>query len=101
GGGSYYVNGSSDTIGSISGAYAINGTGEMTAITDAPYVVTSSGTEVLGGGNTTSTGSSITFTGSGYGHNVGMSQQGARAMALRGMDYVDILTFYFTGITVG
>ena len=101
GGGSYYVNGSSDTIGSISGAYVINGTGEMTAITDAPYVVTSSGTEVLGGGNTTSTGSNITFTGSGYGHNVGMSQQGARAMALRGMDYVDILTFYFTGITVG
>ena len=29
-----------------------------------------------------------------------MSQQGARAMALRGMDYIDILTFYFTGITV-
>ena len=43
----------------------------------------------------------ITITGTGSGHNVGMSQQGARAMALRGMDYIDILTFYFTDVTVG
>ena len=104
GGGSYYVNGGSDTIGSISDAYVVDGTGAVSAITGTPYVITASGTEALGSSpaaSASSGGSSITFTGSGYGHNVGMSQQGARAMALRGMNYVDILTFYFTGITVG
>ena len=29
-----------------------------------------------------------------------MSQQGARAMALRGMDYIDILTFYFSDVEI-
>ena len=101
GGGSYYVNGASDALASISGAYAVNGDGVVSAITGTPYVATASGIDRLGAATTvTSTGSTITFTGSGYGHNVGMSQQGARAMALRGMDYIDILTFYFTDITV-
>ena len=42
----------------------------------------------------------ITITGTGNGHNVGMSQYGARAMAEQGYDYIDILEFYFTGIRV-
>ena len=42
----------------------------------------------------------FTITGTGRGHNVGMSQYGARAMALQGMTYMDILNFYYTGITV-
>lgn len=33
----------------------------------------------------------------GYGHGVGMSQYGARAMAMEGSDYVEILTHYYTG----
>ena len=40
----------------------------------------------------------ITITGTGLGHNVGMSQYGARAMAELGYTYEDILYFYFTGI---
>ena len=98
---SYYVNGTSDTLASVSGAYAVSGDGTVSAITGTPYVATASGTDRLGTSSSAVSGSTITFTGSGYGHNVGMSQQGARAMALRGMDYIDILTFYFTGITVG
>ena len=98
---SYYVNGTSDTLASVSGAYAVSGDGTVSAITGTPYVATASGTDRLGTSSSAASGSTITFTGSGYGHNVGMSQQGARAMALRGMDYIDILTFYFTGITVG
>ncbi|MCC2256917.1 SpoIID/LytB domain-containing protein [Intestinimonas aquisgranensis] len=98
---SYYVNGTSDTLSSVSGAYVVNGDGTVSAISGTPYVATASGTEILGSSSSTSSGSSVTFTGSGYGHNVGMSQQGARAMALRGMDYIDILTFYFTDVTVG
>ncbi len=35
-----------------------------------------------------------------WGHGVGMCQEGARAMALQGYSYVDILTHYYTGIEV-
>ena len=38
------------------------------------------------------------FHGSGWGHNCGMSQWGARAMSgVYGYDYQDIIRFYFTG----
>jgi len=37
----------------------------------------------------------------GYGHGVGMSQYGARAMALEGKSYVEILGNYYTGVTLG
>lgn len=43
---------------------------------------------------------SYTFTGSGWGHSVGMSQWGAYAMARQGFDYEEILQFYFTGIEI-
>ncbi len=42
----------------------------------------------------------FTFTGTGWGHNVGMSQYGAYAMAKQGFSYDEILKFYFTGITI-
>jgi SpoIID/LytB domain protein len=47
--------------------------------------------------------SSATFvlTGSGYGHGVGLSQYGARAQALAGRSYADILGFYYPGTTLG
>ncbi len=38
-----------------------------------------------------------TFNGNGWGHGVGMSQWGAKAMADQGFTYEDILTFYYTG----
>ncbi len=42
----------------------------------------------------------ITFSTIGFGHGVGMSQTGANAMAKKGADYTQILTHYFTGVTV-
>lgn len=39
----------------------------------------------------------FTFNGNGWGHGVGMSQWGAKAMADMGFTYGDILTFYYTG----
>ena len=39
--------------------------------------------------------------GTGWGHGVGMSQYGAKAMAELGRTYEEILHFYFTGITIG
>ena len=42
----------------------------------------------------------VTFSVTGYGHGVGLSQYGANAMAKRGADYKEILTTYYTGTTV-
>ena len=42
--------------------------------------------------------SGITFTSTGYGHGVGMSQYGANTMAQEGSGYRDILTWYYTGV---
>lgn len=39
--------------------------------------------------------------GGGYGHGVGMSQNGAKAMGLKGMDYENILSFYYQGCQLG
>ena len=41
------------------------------------------------------------LTGSGYGHGVGLSQYGARAQALAGRTYADILGFYYPGTSLG
>lgn len=43
---------------------------------------------------------SYVFNGTGWGHNVGMSQYGALGMAKQGKNYDEILKFYYTGITV-
>lgn len=43
---------------------------------------------------------SVTFSVTGYGHGVGMSQYGANAMAAEGKTYQEILQHYYTGITV-
>ncbi len=40
------------------------------------------------------------FTTYGYGHGVGMSQNGANILAKQGYSYSDILRYYFTGIEV-
>lgn len=46
------------------------------------------------------TGDKVSFTTTGYGHGVGMSQYGAQAMAQAGKTYVDILKHYYTGTEV-
>ena len=43
----------------------------------------------------------LVFFVTGFGHGVGMSQYGANQMAKDGSDYEDILTHYYTGVTVG
>ena len=43
---------------------------------------------------------SVTFRVTGFGHGVGMSQYGANRMAREGADYVEILTHYYTGVSV-
>ena len=42
----------------------------------------------------------VQITTKGYGHGVGMSQVGANAMAKEGKSYEEILTHYYTGVTL-
>ena len=44
--------------------------------------------------------SGFTFSVTGYGHGVGMSQYGANAMAQAGSTWQEILTHYYTGVTL-
>jgi stage II sporulation protein D len=43
---------------------------------------------------------SVIFTGRGYGHGVGLCQEGAMVMASKGFDYRQIINFYYTGVRV-
>ncbi len=45
-------------------------------------------------------GNYFDLIGHGWGHGVGMCQQGACGMALAGKNMLDILEFYYSGITV-
>jgi stage II sporulation protein D len=38
------------------------------------------------------------FTGNGFGHGLGMPQYSAYTMAEKGKSYIDILTYYYTGV---
>ena len=96
----YSVNdtGESVALGSMS---AIDSSGKSSALSGNVYVITSSGTSQLEQRTTTSSGSgSFVISGSGYGHNVGMSQWGAYSMANLGYSYRDILQFYYTDVSI-
>ena len=45
-------------------------------------------------------GSDFVFSGSGFGHGLGLCQEGAHAMAARGATYREVLAKYFPGTTV-
>ncbi|MPM12960.1 Amidase enhancer [bioreactor metagenome] len=45
-------------------------------------------------------GEELVFTVTGYGHGVGMSQYGANALARSGKTYLQIVEWYYTGVTV-
>ncbi len=102
-GGVYYTDGGG-TISTISGTYAIGGDGKTRKLSGNPYVITASGTQYLPapyGGTTDNTGPlTFTFNGSGWGHNVGMSQWGAYAMAQQGFTYDQIIKFYYTDVEI-
>ena len=95
------------------GLYAIDGNGNKVPVSGDVYMLTGNGTVKLdlnsakasGGignlGSTTGNNGTFTFIGKGWGHNVGMSQWGAYAMAEQGYTYLQILQFYYTGVMVG
>ena len=75
--------------------YAITGSGETTEVTKGS-----------GGNMARSVDGKVNgqfyIAGTGKGHNVGMSQWGARAMAeFHNKTYREIINFYYTGVTIG
>ena len=45
-------------------------------------------------------GDAFVIKGGGFGHGIGMSQNGANEMAKCGKDYREILTLFYQGVTV-
>ena len=95
---SYYVISGTGSVGKTDreDLYAISGSGSVDSVTSS-----SGGSTVTEGNVVHVSGSSYVFEGSGNGHQIGMSQWGAYAMAKRGFTYDEIITFYFPGVTVG
>lgn len=101
-GGAYYVNESGQTLSSVSGVSVLSGTGTVSTLPSTSVsVLTAYGTEILTTAQSATTNDgTFTVTGTGSGHQVGMSQLGAVNMANLGYTYTDILQFYYTGITI-
>ena len=110
------INGSK-APGGLDGKYVISGSGTVSQIGGNPYVITGSGSVSAlegpgtggdevgsvpqpGSGTVTVSGSTYTFTGGGWGHQIGMSQYGAYAMANRGFTGEEIIAFYFPGVQI-
>lgn len=83
----------------LDGLYAISGSGSITPAEDAASGG-GSGTGTPTGTQVTVSGSSYSFQGSGNGHQLGLSQYGAWAMAERGFTYDEIIEFYYPGTYV-
>ncbi len=67
---------------------------------EAPLADTGAKVIASSGRDVTIVGSSFVFSGGGWGHQVGMSQYGANAMARKGFTYDQIVTFYFPGTEI-
>ena len=106
-----YVNDPAQALSTYSGFYAIDGSGTTTSVPDGSmYAITESGDieivtgeKISGEGNANGMINGVFFiSGSGRGHSLGMSQWGAYSMAeYHGMNYVEIIEFYYTGVDVG
>ena len=100
-----YINGAetkvsdTDSLCVVDGSGQVHGIGERESLT----VITGAGMETvpLNGSGQAIYSDRFLVSGSGWGHNVGMSQYGAKAMAELGFTYDEILKFYFSGVDVG
>ena len=97
-----YVNDGDTRLSSLSGVSVISGSGKTAVLSSgSASVLSASGTSTIDSRQTaSSTSGTFTITGSGSGHNLGMSQYGAKAMAELGYTYDEILEFYYTDITI-
>ena len=104
GGGALSVNGDGTTLSTLEGVSVISGGGAVSTLGEnAAAVLSASGVSTVSassGGGSHASRDGITITGTGSGHNVGLSQYGAKAMAEQGYSYREILQFYYTDVTI-
>lgn len=113
-GGSLSVDGAG-TADSLEGKYVITGSGSVSQVGGNPFIISGTGsvsglegggsgsggnTLQPGSGTATVSGNTYTFNGGGWGHQIGLSQFGANAMARRGFSYDEIVTFYLPGTQI-
>ena len=98
-GGDGYSLTNDQSLGALNGAWALDGEGNPVKVNvTTVYALTGNGVEeVKAPENTDGT---FTFSGTGSGHNLGLSQWGAYSMAKQGYTYEEILKFYYTGIEI-
>ena len=97
----YYTQ-SGPLSGGFANTYAIGARGAIERITQQGSqltIITSSGKK-SGSEAAVSSSSTYVIEGRGYGHNVGMSQYGAKGMAEAGFTYDQIIKHYFTGVEI-
>lgn len=80
--------------------YVVTGTGEIQKWTEQKEEEPSDEMKVPTSTIVTVSGENYVFDGSGWGHQLGMSQYGANAMARLGFTYDQIIEFYFPGTHV-
>ena len=113
--GEYYAVNGSDTLKGLDGLYVITGKGTVEKAADKLCTISGKGnisalepTQVVeesvgsnqGGGTVTISDNSYTLNGGGWGHQIGMSQFGANAMARLDFTFDEIVEFYFPGTHV-
>lgn len=105
-GGGVYVNNNRNLLSVLDGISVISGKGILSSLSGSSFsVMTADGLSTVKTGSSASAPSknaagTFTLRGTGNGHNVGMSQYGAKAMAELGYSYDEILEFYFTDVTI-
>ncbi len=90
-------NGKTQTASSLGDVTVLGSSGNTSKLSNTSYAT--DGTSKKQYRVTAASGDSNTFvfSGEGWGHGVGMSQYGAKGMAMAGFDYTEILTHYYTG----
>ncbi len=85
---------------STSSVSVLGGNNSLSTLKNGCYASGGSATKHYTTVQTSGDADTFIFSGEGWGHGVGMSQYGAKGMAMAGFDYEDILTHYYTGTTL-
>lgn len=99
-----YIYGNGTPINNMSPYYVI-GANENPVSLDYSFTATNGNVYAYGvessiNQNIETTGDTITISGKGWGHGVGLSQHGANGMASAGFNFEEILQFYYTGVEI-
>lgn len=98
-----YVNGAA-MIGTLDTKFAVNAEAVPAKIQSGDhYAIGENGVAILSETNSGAISGplSFTFSGTGNGHHIGLSQWGAHDMAEQGFTFEEIIKFYFTGVQIG